>query len=136
MSAPALLLVALTACAHLGGRPEEGGVVAGTVAYRERIALPDDAVVRVQLSDVSLQDAAARVIADTTFTSGGRQVPLPFELQYDPRTIEPNHRYAVRATIESGGRLLFSTDTAYHVITRGTPNRVELMLVRAAPGQE
>lgn len=128
--ASALFLAGLMACAHVGGKPKEGGLVAGTVAYRERIALPDSAVVLVELSDVSRQDAA-RVVADTSFVTGGRQVPLPFELQYDPRTIEPDHRYALRATIQSAGQPLFATDTAYHVITRGAPNKVELVLVRA-----
>jgi putative lipoprotein len=59
-------------------------VVSGSVAYRERVALPPDAVVEVKLLDVSRQDAAAPVIADATVRPEGRQVPLPFELRYDP----------------------------------------------------
>jgi putative lipoprotein len=116
-------------------------VVAGTVAYRERMALPPDAVVQVQLSDVSLQDVPAQVVAETTLSPAGRQVPLPFELRYDPAKIEPRRRYAVRATIRSEGRLLFTTDTQVPVFTEGHPGKVDLMLVRvrssegAAPDQ-
>ena len=106
----------------------------GTVAYRERIALPADAVIQVQLSDVSRQDAPASVIAETTFTAAGRQVPFPFELRYRPDRIEPNHSYAVRATIRGEGRLLFTTDVVHHVITRGNPDEVSLMLVSAGGG--
>jgi putative lipoprotein len=104
--------------------------VSGTVAYRERMALPADAVVQVQLSDVSRQDAPAPVIAETTFTAGGRQVPLPFELRYAAEQIESSHSYAVRATIRQEGMLLFTTDAVHSVITRGNPEKVDLMLVR------
>ena len=79
-------------------------MVTGTVAYRERMALPPDAVVEVRLSDVSRQDVAAPVIAETTILPEGRQVPIPFELRYDPGKIEPNRVYALRATIRSAGR--------------------------------
>jgi putative lipoprotein len=57
-------------------------------------------------------------------------VPLPFELRYDPAKIDSTHTYAVRATITSAGRTIFTTDAAYHVITRGNPAQVELVLVR------
>ena len=36
--------------------------VSGTVNYRERMALPPDAVVEVQLLDVSRQDAPATIV--------------------------------------------------------------------------
>jgi putative lipoprotein len=85
-------------------------------------------VIRVQLSDVSRQDVAATPIAQTTVTPAGRQVPLSFELRYDPAAIDSTHTYAVRATIESGGRLIFTTTTANMVITRGNPTHVDLVL--------
>jgi putative lipoprotein len=107
------------------------GKVTGTVAYRERMALPPDAMVQVQLSDVSRQDAPAIVVAETTITPAGRQVPLPFELNYDVGAIDQKHSYAVRATIRSGDQLLYTTNTAAPVITRGNPTQVPLMLVRA-----
>ena len=50
-------------------------MVTGTITYRERIALPENAIVNVQLQDVSLQDVAATVIAETTITTPG-QVPI------------------------------------------------------------
>ncbi|HET8625252.1 MAG TPA: YbaY family lipoprotein, partial [Gemmatimonadales bacterium] len=89
------------------------------MTHRERSALPPDATIQVRLSDVSRLDAAATLVAETTFASAGRQVPIPFALSYDPRRIQPNHTYAVRATIRSGGRMIFTTDQAYHAITAG-----------------
>ncbi|GAM78114.1 lipoprotein-related protein [Vibrio ishigakensis] len=43
--------------------------VSGTVAYRERIALPDNAVLKVTLEDVSLADAKAIVIDSQSYTT-------------------------------------------------------------------
>ncbi len=134
----ALLGLVLVGCAtggtHVSQTADKGGVVRGTVTYRERMALPPDAVVEVRLSDVSRQNIAAPVIAETTVLPEGRQVPLPFELRYDPSRIQPDRTYAVRATIRSAGRMIFTTDAAYHVITKGNPTQVDLWLVRAADG--
>jgi uncharacterized lipoprotein YbaY len=47
-------------------------MVTGTVAYPERMAFAPDAVVEVRLSDVSRQDVAALVIAETTVLPEGR----------------------------------------------------------------
>lgn len=142
ISLPVLLLVGIVAgCAGKALPTAETGMVTGTVAYRERMALPPDAVVQVQLSDVSLQDVAAQALAETSLSPKGRQVPLPFELRYDPAKVVPGHRYAVRATIRSEGQLLFTTDTHTPVLTEGHPDKVDLMLVRVtspeggAPGQ-
>jgi heat shock protein HslJ len=42
----------------------------------------------------------------------------------------------VRATIRSEGRLLFTTDVVYNVITNGNPHEVSLMLVKADGGPQ
>ncbi len=124
----ALLALVLVGCGNRDTDKED--VLRGSVAYRERVALPADAIVEVRLSDVSLQDVAAPVVAETTIATAGRQVPIPFELRYDARSIRPDRTYAVRAAIRSAGRMIFTTDTAYHVITRGNPTQVDLRLVR------
>jgi uncharacterized lipoprotein YbaY len=54
-------------------------VLSGTVAYRERIALPSGAVVDIKLLDVSRMDVAAEVMAETAIRPE-HQVPIPFEL--------------------------------------------------------
>ncbi|OON68645.1 hypothetical protein B0919_12280 [Hymenobacter sp. CRA2] len=105
--------------------------VTGTVAYRERIGLPPNAVLTVQLQDVTKQDAAATVVAATTVPTNGRQVPLPFSLRYDTLRIDRTNTYAVQARIEADGKLLFTNDAAYPVITRGNPKRVQMTVRRA-----
>jgi putative lipoprotein len=129
----ALLLVG---CAKSPQASTDTGVLRGTVSYRERVALPPDAVVEVRLSDVSRQDVAATLIAEIRIPSEGRQVPLRFELRYDPSEIQANRVYAVRAEIVSGGKMLFTTDTAHRVITQGNPTVLDLSLVRAGGSGE
>ena len=55
-------------------------------------------------------------------------------MPYNRNDIEPRNTYAVSARIiEPEGRLIFLNDTAYDVITRGNPNRVEMLLVLVQP---
>ena len=96
---------------------ENTQVISGTVSYRERIALPENAVVTVTLEDISLADAPSTVIATQEFTADGKQVPFAFELSYDNNKIKANHRYNMRATIHVDGKLRFTTDTIKSVIT-------------------
>ena len=51
-----------------------GPAVSGTVAYRERIALPPNAAIEVKLQDVSLQDAPAKTVAETVFAAEENRV--------------------------------------------------------------
>ena len=106
------------------------GVIRGTVTYRERMALPPDAEVDVWLRDVTPGIQIMAVVAETTIASGGRQVPLAFELRYDPSRIVADHAYALRATIRGGGQSLFSTNTDTPVITQGHPATAEVRLSR------
>lgn len=101
------------------------------MTYRERIALTPEAMVEVQLLDVSIADASAKLIAEQTIKPK-HQVPIPFELTYDPAVIDQRFTYAVRATIRERGRLMFTTDRSYRVMTRGHPNHVGLVLIRTS----
>lgn len=104
--------------------------IIGTVAYRERIALPEQAVVTISLQDVSLADAPAKVIATQRIETQGKQVPFNFELAYDASKIIDQNRYSVSARIEMDGQLLFITDMYYGVITdTAHTTQVDLNLV-------
>jgi len=116
------------ALANPGGGGATMSKVTGTVGYRERIALPPAATIRVQLVDVSRADAPADVLGEQLIEAAGRQVPFAFEIRYDPARIDERMSYAVQARIEDGGRLLFISDQSYPVITRGAPTAVNLLL--------
>ena len=112
---------------------EANAVVSGTVTYRERIALTPGAMLVVELRDVSLQDAAAPLIARQTIANPG-QVPINFKVEYSRDDINSRNTYAIQARIiESDGRLAFINDTAHNVITRGNPSRVDMLLVLEQP---
>ena len=122
----------LAACSATNAVPAGGGAspsrVTGTVTYRERIALPPTAVIKVQLVDVSRADAPAIVLGEQVIQSAGKQVPFSFEIPFDPAKIEENYSYAVQARIEVDGKLRFISDRHYAVITRGAPTHVDLAL--------
>lgn len=125
------ILVVLVALAACGGNPSAS--VNGTVTYRERLALSPGAKLVVELRDVSYMDAAAPLIAQQTISDPG-QVPIKFKVEYNRDDIDSRNTYAVSARIiESDGRLAFTNDTAYDVITRGNPNKVDMLLVLVQP---
>ncbi len=104
------------------------GTVKGTATYKERIALPPDATLFVELQDVSLADAPAMTLAAQRYALTG--VPAQFELTYDDTLIQDGHSYAVRATVTQGQKLLFTTDTVYPVLTSEAGNSADLLLVQ------
>jgi putative lipoprotein len=128
--ATAAAMLALS-CAGNPNLPPPPNWISGHVTYRERVALPADAELRVMLIDASRHDSADVPVADTVIRPDGRQVPLPFVLRFDPRRIDRRHDYAIRATIASGGRLVFTTPVVVKVVTRDHPNMVDLVLTRA-----
>ena len=112
---------------------ESNASVTGTVTYRERLALTPDATLIVELRDVSYADAPAPLIARQTI-SGPGQVPIKFDVRYNRGDINSRNTYGLSARIiESDGRLAFTNDTAYDVITRGNPDEVDMLLVLVEP---
>lgn len=105
------------------------GHVSGTVTYLPRIGLPDDAVVTVELLDVSRMDVPAVMMASQRIVTSGRQVPIRYSLSYDRASIDDRNTYTVRATIRLGDQLIWTSDTAHPVITNDV-FEVEVMLVQ------
>ncbi|MCZ7544360.1 MAG: YbaY family lipoprotein [Anaerolineae bacterium] len=107
-----------------------GAVISGTLTYRERIALPPDAVINVQLRDVSRADAPAVALGEQTLTNYPGQAPIPFAIAYNPDVIAESGSYVIHASITDGaGNLLFITTERFCVLTQGCPtDNVEVML--------
>ena len=123
--APALLAAA---CSTL---PETSMTeVQVSATYRERIMLPPGHVLTVKVEDVSLMDAPARVMAQTSQPLDGRGPPYAVTLSVPNAQIDPRHTYAVRAEIrDPAGALRFTTDTRHSVLTNGAPNKADIMMV-------
>jgi putative lipoprotein len=131
--AVASLTLMLAACQPTKAEPT--ATVRGEATYRERIAVPPGAQLEVLLLDVSRADAPSETIASVTLSDIG-QPPYRFEIEYRPDQIVPSHQYVVRARLMHEGRLLFTTDRTYPVITAGHPTEVQLVLMRVgAPPQ-
>ncbi|MNU39966.1 hypothetical protein D3C71_286690 [compost metagenome] len=126
--APLALVVA--ACSSVAGPEASSTSVEVTAAYRERIMLPPGHVLTVKVEDVSLMDAPARVMAETTMPLEGRGPPYAVTLSVPNAQIDPRHTYAVRAEIrDPAGALRFTTDTRHSVLTNGAPNTANIMMV-------
>ncbi len=111
-----------------GETPRQPLAVTGEVFYRERIAMPQGAVVKVQVADVSRADAPADVIGEQVIENPGN-VPVKFSVPYDANKIDPRFTYAVSARIEVDGRLMWISTTHIPVITNGKPTSDVQVLV-------
>ncbi|MGB3900833.1 MAG: YbaY family lipoprotein [Mesorhizobium sp.] len=107
-------------------------VLHGEVLYRERIALPPNAVISVQLADVSLADAPAAILGEQKIDPAG-QVPVKFEIRFDPSVVQPNMSYALQARITVDDKLWFITDTRHSVDP--LTDEPQTVLVRKVDGQ-
>ncbi len=117
----------IVSCAGEGGGKK--GTITGTVNLLQRVELPADAELRVSLEDVSLQDAPAGLIAENRIPAGGKDLPLPYTLEYDAKLIEDSHAYSVRGEIFIGGERRFMTTQSYPVLTREATHQADIMLM-------
>lgn len=137
--AAALAAVMLPGCATVEPAPATSAVAAqarpkvlqGSVLYRDKAALPDDAQVRVQLIDVQAEPQPT-VVAETVFASAGKQVPLPFALPIDPARVKEGRSYAVRAYIAFGGSTRYVTTARVNVDPQALPESVAILVVPGA----
>jgi putative lipoprotein len=120
----------LCACQPFGPDSE---TVAGVLTYRERIALPSEAVAVISVVDLSGADAEDNLLGRTEIIGPGNP-PIPFEVRYRPAAVNPERQYGVRAQIAVRRELWLTTDRPYPVLTHGAPTHVEVMLVRPSQG--
>lgn len=137
---PNILLALLTcltaACTESPSEKADMATLSVEVTYRERMALPPGATLRVTMEDVSRMDTAATVITEITRQDPGAP-PYSVQLSYDPLQIDARHRYAVRATIRAGDQLMFTTTDHVDALPPGVSGPVRLTLRRtAAPTAE
>ena len=95
--------------------------------------MPPNAVIEVKLQDVSKADAPATVIAEQKISAEGKQVPIPFELKFDPAKIDPKGRYTVSARITVNGQLRFVSDQAHPVLAHGNAASGVEIVVKPVP---
>lgn len=134
-----LLVAALLpplACAPVQTPPpvplaRDKGLLTGNVTYMERVALPPNATVRVQVWDGVLPPAEATV-GETSFLATG-QVPLPFTLFFDAGLLQSSHPYGARASITVDGVVWFTSAAPVPVLTGGAPTVDVTLVVQRVP---
>ena len=121
-------ILTFTADTTVANAATEKASVTGTITYRQRIALTPNAVIEVKLIDGSRADAPSKTLAEQTIRPAGKQVPIAFELTYDPARIDPRGRYLIQVRILEGTRLRFAGADAYRIITGGNSNKVNVIV--------
>jgi putative lipoprotein len=116
----------LHGCCRIGALPIAGKVT-GKVSYVQPLTLTPDTVVEVKLLDVSRQEPPFKVLAEHGIRNPPPG-PVAFELDFDPRMIDPGHQYVVHARITESGRLLFISETPPAVLTQGNPVEIEVLV--------
>lgn len=123
-------LALIVALVSVGCRASVADSITGTAIYRERMALPLDAIFEASIEEVSRADAPANVIATTTVKSP--RTPIDFVLTYDGKAIRPDGRYVVRGRITVNGQVWFASDSDTPLPTGDGARHVQLLLRRAA----
>ena len=139
--ASALAVVMVPGCATVEPTPASAApagqsgpqakVVRGSIVYREKVALPTDAEIVVQLLDVTRPE---RPVPNATVTLrvDGRQVPIPFALPIDPAKVT-GRLHALHATIRFGGKTQFVTGARVNIDPASPPQSIVMTVV---PGED
>ncbi|MYB77291.1 MAG: hypothetical protein F4X83_09380 [Chloroflexi bacterium] len=107
-----------------------GPAVIGVISHgEERVSLPEDSRLVIQIRDVSYADGPSELIVERVLEDVA-SLPTRFRIGYSPSDISDRNTYGLSVRVyDSSNQLLFINDTAYDVITRGNPGRVEVELV-------
>ena len=109
--------------------------VAGNIVSIGSNIIPSDAIITVQLNDVSLMDVASITLGKEKIT-GITHFPVPFNISYNPKLIIKGMSYTVSARIEKDGKLLFINDTHIPVFNDFIKNdfhEIDLPVIQIKP---
>lgn len=116
--------------AMLTGAIAQARSLEGRITSGQDAGLPKSSVIEVTLADVSLQDAAAVVIAKTTFRA--RSLPVDYKLRYNAGKLKPNMTHALQVT--AGGELIYiSTE---HIPVTGAERRIDVRVSKVGDQAE
>jgi putative lipoprotein len=121
-------LVLVTIAPTLAGEPTlaETRYISIMVSQQEYASLPPDAVLEVELLDVSKADAPSVRVASQRLEVG--DFPVTLKLPYDSAAIDDRMTYVVAARLLSGDEVIFRTVTSYPVLTRDAPASADIVM--------
>lgn len=104
----------------------------GTLLLPGNAPLPADALVTVQLENISRPHYVVRNGQSTFRPAPYAGGAIEFTLNYDRSYIDPNDTYRLSAYVTSRGQTLYVPARPEYVVTRGNPTRIQMQLVPAA----
>ena len=123
------VLVLIAACAPELVTP--GNTVSGEIRFARDVTLPDDATIIVTLWDSSWSESSKEI--SRQIINNATQLPVMFEIIYDPGMISEYGEYTLDATIKRDDTLLYYTDTVHPVLTRGNSQNSDIAVVSSNP---
>ncbi|MEO8605280.1 MAG: YbaY family lipoprotein, partial [bacterium] len=108
--------------------PGEELVVKGSVTYRQRVALPPQAMVIVQLVETGRDQSPGRVLIEERIATGGRQVPFTYALRVPLTAVSPKARLILQARIEVDGAVRFANTARTAVPRTGSTRPIEIVV--------
>lgn len=115
--------VALVGCHH---KPKPRPAVTGTLNYDKFVVTPGCSI-EVRLDDVTVTNTPEFSLA-RQYIDPRESSPIPFTLHYEPKSIDPAHKYAVSARINCGAELRMISDSSVPVLTQGNPTEIKVTL--------
>ena len=125
----AALTTALGSTAGCARKHEPMNAVSGKVSLREPAAFSDQAVAYVRLADVTKGTVNSTTVVQKEIRPAD-DGSIPFALVYKEKQINPHRAYAVDVRVVDHGRLVFISDGAAPVITKGHGNELDLTVER------
>lgn len=99
---------------------ELNGVLRGQVRYLERIALPGDFWLEMQLVEINPDGTVGAILARSMTEKPTRSIPVSFMMRYSPKSIDlASKKYALIAGIYVGKELWFENKDPYPVFLNG-----------------
>jgi heat shock protein HslJ/uncharacterized lipoprotein YbaY len=106
----------------------------GSASYLQRVALPPQAVLRVQLLPPASAGQSPQILAESTQQLAGRQVPVPFTLTVQTQALAalggPPWHVRLQASVLVDGAVRFASTHPLTLNAAGAPPTVNLVLGR------
>jgi uncharacterized lipoprotein YbaY len=105
--------------------------ISGSIALNDRLALPNDAYVVVELQEILRPGAPPIALARRTIERP-RQHPIPFEIEFDPQQVDTRRTYVVTGRVQTNRETLYAPRNVVQVLSPGQPSTVSLAFERVA----
>jgi heat shock protein HslJ/uncharacterized lipoprotein YbaY len=135
MGALVLPMSLATGCATMMPQPASDMLtINGSASYLQRVALPPQAVLRVQLLAPAFEGQRPQLLAESTQTLAGRQVPVPFTLTAQTQALAafgaPPWKVNLQASVLVDGTVRFANTQPLTLTAAGAQPTMNLVLGR------